>query len=329
MRSRLRSLDPRRVALFVAVAAAVSVVVVLAAREAGIGEVPATAAPSAPPAAEDDVAAETTGESLSLTLTAAAICETERGIGGDYFTQIVDDEGNETGWKEEYLGHFNVAETPVRWRVAGGTGPYALVIDGETRDAKRAYAGAVGTASVSCAITTVEPFIFTVGDVDPPKRAYRADPEVDSGLKTIHATVTDAQGDTAEASVDIYVILVNPNVLKRGKTYRVWGRLFTAPLTHDLHTSVYVENECDAASSQRCETEIGFAIEQDGVRANLMLWESDLAESRRWQILSDGTIIEGRNQRPTGAADGDPVDRAFDLALDSKGKAPAVDGKQP
>ncbi len=292
-------------AAVVALLVVVAVIAVLATREPGIGEAPATAAPSGQSVAatqSDSVAAET--EPLTLSLSAPALCETEAGRRGT-------------------AGLYGVGETPVKWTVTGGTGPYTLEIDGEVRDARHEYLGAKGSASVSCALETGNVYF---GPDTPGRevRRYRGNTVVDSGPKTIQAVVTDAQGVTAEASLDIHVILVNPNVLKRGETYRVWGRLFTAPLTHDLHTSVYVEHECDATSSQRCETEIGFAIDQDGVRANLMLWESDLAESRRWQILSDGTVIEGRNPQPADAARGDPVDRAFDAVLESKGKPPAA-----
>lgn len=336
-RRRLNRLDLRRVALFVAVAGAVALVVVMAAREAGVGEVPATAATTETSAGDAEMAAaarveaSTTqsekpqppaqDESLTVTLTAAAICETEAGRGGFGERVRIDADGNRT-YEHVALGLYGVAETPVKWAVTGGTGPYTLVIDGETRDATHEYTGAKGTASVSCALETGNVYF---GPDTPGRevRRYRGKAVVDSGQKTIRAVATDAQGVTGETSVDIYVILVNPNVLKRGQTYRVWGRLFTAPLTHDLHASVYVENECDAASNQRCENEVGFAIIDSGVEANLLLWESDLVESHRWQILSDGTIIEGRNPQPAGAAGGDPVDRAFDAILDSKNRPPA------
>ncbi|MCY3568475.1 MAG: hypothetical protein OXH38_07580, partial [Chloroflexi bacterium] len=61
---------------------------------------------------------------------------------------------------------------------------------------------------------------------------YLNEPEVDSGWKTIRATVTDSEGNTAEASVDVYVILelcCDWQVLEGGKTYRLFDGLLTIP----------------------------------------------------------------------------------------------------
>ena len=45
-----------------------------------------------------------------------------------------------------------MSEIPVEWTVSGGTAPYTLMIDGESEDGSHEYAGASGTASVSCAL---------------------------------------------------------------------------------------------------------------------------------------------------------------------------------
>jgi len=61
---------------------------------------------------------------------------------------------------------------------------------------------------------------------------YREQPLNDSGLKTIAAAVTDAEGQTAAASVDVYTILDVGRSgwpLHGGKTYRVAGLLITIP----------------------------------------------------------------------------------------------------
>ena len=74
------------------------------------------------------------------------MCETDGGVGG--FSSRFDG-----GMRYHvYLGIMDVAEVPVRWQIQGGTPPYQLEIDGETRDAQHAYEGASCTASVSCAL---------------------------------------------------------------------------------------------------------------------------------------------------------------------------------
>ena len=93
-----------------------------------------------------------------------------------------------------FAGWFGIAEVDVAWTVSGGSGPYRLTIDGEKRDPQREYVGATGTASVSCAMTS-----GTAAFIDISERGYKEQPKVDSGVKTIPATVTDATGATAEA----------------------------------------------------------------------------------------------------------------------------------
>jgi hypothetical protein len=189
---------------------------------------------------------EAASSDLTLTLTAPATCEVQ------WYTyavpgrvQSAQDDGS-TRWVWKNLGYGGVAEFELRWSVGGGTGPYTLEIDGESRDARRDYAGRAGTASLGCLVDPGETLIHTPagGWGDPPERLYRKDPEpsIDSGLKTIRATVTDATGATADASVDVYVILLIVGSgtelpdgtyqavrLSAGETYRIYDVLFTVP----------------------------------------------------------------------------------------------------
>ena len=152
---------------------------------------------------------------------------------------------------------------------------------------------------------------------------------MDSGLKTIRGVVTDANGRTAEASVELYVLLTNPAVLTRGETYRVtygsrFEHLITAPPTYDLELHPPDDIECSTslAPGERCEHQFGFALVGAGVEARLFLYVSDAVEARRWQILLDGTTLAGRRDGAAGAAGGDPVDQAFDAVADSVGDKP-------
>ena len=171
-------------------------------------------------------------EPLTLALSAPQLCETKpaRGYADSVLRQDAD--GNWTKRVSVFAGWFGIAEVDVSWAVSGGTEPYRITIDGETRDPAHDYVGASGTASVSCAMTSgAEAFI------DGTWRGYKEQPEVDSGLKTIAATVTDATGATAEASVDVYVILELGSAgdrLEAGKTYRVFDQLVTVPEEIDL-----------------------------------------------------------------------------------------------
>ena len=236
MTNRMRQLRPRDVALFVAVAAIVAVLGVVIGRELGVGQqtgasvAPAQSdqsAPASPQQSED-------ASPITLTLSAPEICETERGEGVAGQEWVYDDQGEIVGTRSVGAGWANVAEIPVFWEVSGGSGPYTLVIDNEPRDGFGPYEGPNGTASVSCAPKPGEVFYK---DYDQERR-YRSDPQVDSGPKEIHATVTDAKGTRVSASTTIYTILRIHGSIKSdgtrvqlapGKTYRVLGTLFTIP----------------------------------------------------------------------------------------------------
>ena len=171
-------------------------------------------------------------EPLTLTLSAPQICETTPARGASASRLRQNAAGEWTERYDEFLGWFWVATMDVNWTVSGGAGPYRITIDGETRDPAHEYLGASGTASVNCAMTSgAEAFIRGTW------RGYREQPDVDSGLKTIPAMVIDATGATAEASVDVYVILELGSAgdrLEAGKTYKVFDQLVTVPEEIDL-----------------------------------------------------------------------------------------------
>lgn len=334
----------RGLALFVIVAGAVAVIAVLLAREAGINEAPANTAPDRPVAIEgqatpaaaqtmsstgsadegpateppsesstaeaDDQSAVAQSESLTLTLTAPATCETEAGRGGFGERVRIDVDGNRT-YEHVALGLYGVAETPVSWSVTGGTGPYTLEIDGETRDATSDYTGAKGAASVSCALETGDVY-FGPDTPEREVRRYRGKVVVDSGLKTIRAVATDALGKSSEATVDVYVILNtgSPEVLLRsGRTYRVFGHLITVPAGIDLR--------------------IGEVATGEGGRATISL-DVDGAQPPAWIVLDQDTfrevnrVLAYRPHQVGGAqADNAQLDGKFDVLIQSLGRLPS------
>ena len=200
--------------------------------------------------------------------------------------------------------------------MSGGAAPYTLQIDGEPRDVDGAYAGASGTASVSCALRSSG--VFFPHPLDEEHRRYRTEPEVDSGLKTIRAVVTDGSGATAEASVEVYVILElggSGSILKRGKTYRVFGLLLTAPESYDVEVGSTSEPDCDdPPPGTRCAAE--FRLWLVGTGAYLGLYASDGGGGERRYPRSAARGTAGR----------EAIDAAFDSLFDSVNRQPNVAG---
>ena len=230
MMTRLRRITLRDLALFVVIAGVVAVSTVCGAQEIGLegerAEAGTDAVQDEPAQSQLSEEQEHTAEPLTLTLTPeAGHCESERAR---------EDWTWETNGERVTYGWLLPAEAIVRWAVEGGVGPYTLVIDGQHADVEgRSFSGATGRGSVACANTSVS--WRWVEWLDGSVRYYESDPEVDSGWKTVRATVTDANGDTAEATVRFYVILSEPGqLLKRGETYRISGHLFTIPASFDM-----------------------------------------------------------------------------------------------
>ena len=255
-------------------------------------------------------------ELLTLTLSAPQICETTPG--GEAFGVRLDSSGR----SEHYsVGWFVPGEAEVRWMVSGGVAPYALTIDGETRDGAGAFRGVIGTGIVSCALAH-GPALPTRGSLDTGDggsdsaasgRYFAEEPEVDSGLKTIVATVTDATGATAEASVDIHVILElgsGGDVLEAGKTYRVFGGLVTVPEGIDLEILGGIAGDGG---------ETLYLLGIVGSSAHIGLTERTPHREVFRRVPSDGA---------SGAAGGEiDLHAKFDELVASVGRAPSIAGR--
>ena len=315
MTNRMRQLRPRDAVLFVAVAAVVALIGVLAGRELGIGG----EAVAIRDRVRSQPAAERMESDLSLTLGAPDFCETAPPLGfiGD---RVYLDENDDWIIETISTGWANVAETPVSWSVSGGAPPYTLVIDGEERDANQPYKGPAGTASVSCAMYSSGTFLHENSG----ERRFREEPLVDSGLKTISATVTDSNGNTATATVGVYVILEVPgsdSVLKSGHTYRVFDHLVTAPDAFDLEVGSVIESTCNPG--RHCRTWFSLVIGDTGVE--VMVDFDNGAPGGAWypdsqhNSLSDAARTEQQNK----------ITEAIDQTIASLNRYPNISEPSP
>ncbi len=223
---------------------------------------------------------------FSIELSAPPICDVEQSEQWYGVVRSTDANGNDV--YDNQLGNwFDPGEVEVVWTITGGTSPYTIAIDGETRDGDGTYEGATGTASASCALKRGEPsyweydyFGFT--DPQPYARTYLTEPTVDSGYKLITASVTDADGLTAEAAIEVYAVFngwPDDEILRAGKTYRIPGHridiLVTAPHGLDIELGGYTHNDCDGPCD--CTETVTFVARQHDVTG--ILWMC--AEDRR------------------------------------------------
>ncbi|MCY4620106.1 MAG: hypothetical protein OXD50_16360 [Chloroflexi bacterium] len=286
MKAKLNRLQIRDLVVFVVVAGIVAVSAVFAAREAGLG---------------DGAVAES--EPLTLTLAAdERICETESAF--EYWgVRLRTDADDNEVLERHSSGWVGVATASVRWRVSGGVEPYRLVVDGE------AYRGQRGWGKVSCADASVERRWGTYDQK--PERYFAVDPQVDSGWKTVRAVVTDANGQTAEATAKVYVLLSTGDwrhVFKGGETYRIFGRLMTVPEGVNLRIGEHSDEEIGPDTQS-------FWIE--GTEATIFLNDDTYEEVGRW--LPD----EGAR----GAAEGVDLGVKLDELAESIGRLPDLRGQ--
>ena len=261
---------------------------------------------------------EQSAEPLSLTLTGPSRCTTKRGQSYGIDEAIYDDDGNYLRSERRFASHLGVKEFQVSWTVSGGTGPYALTIDGASEDRSGPFTGASGQGKVFCANTTVPSFVDDAGN-----RGFRANPMIDSGTKTVRAVVTDANGQTAETSIKVYVILSISETgapLSAGETYRVEGHLYTIPLGVQATVGGYEEVVCEGAN---CEDSFNINLNGDDFVASMhfgVRWGHELPDSR-YIRLKDGargaSEAESRRQE---------VDRLLDELSDSAGVEPTPEG---
>ncbi len=322
MKAKLSRIRLRDLALFVVIAGAVAVTTVCGAQEIGLDgeEVGARTEQSQSGLAQtqqDQEQGQAT-EALTLTLTGPGRCTTTRGQSYGVDEAVYDDEGNHVRTERRFVGHYEVRQFSVSWSVSGGDGPYALKIDGAAEDESGPFTGANGQGMAYCTNTTVPSFVDDAGD-----RALRANPMIDSGTKTVRAVVTDANGRTAESTINVYVI---PSIgdggapLSAGETYRVNGHLLTIP--DGVRASIGGQGE-EVCEGQRCEAWFDINLEGDDFLASTTFGAQTGREipNGRWIQLKDGarggSEAEGRRQE---------IDRLLDELSDSAGVEPTAEG---
>ena len=322
---QLRAVGARRAALLVMITAAVAVGFYFGVREAGVGPrteagVETTAEHSVEPAQQGDGEAAGT-EPLMLTLSAPTICEVERASRQAHATVVGKNE--DTGEEQVKFGDWtDVPTVLVRWKASGGAPPYTLVIDGEPRDAAGEHVGQAGGALVSCALQNGETYFSDRWG--PMQRWHRTEPVIDSGLKTIRATVTDSVGATGSTSVEVYAVRKvgsSGTTLEAGKTYRVHGHLVTVPLGIDIWLAGLILNDCEGSN---CESDIEFSADEGPHGVAVYIGLRTGTYRSRVHEFNEVLLPETDPQNKGGSIE-HALHAKFDQLVESIGQLPRVD----
>ena len=246
-------------------------------------------------------------EPLTLTLSAPEICEASHPK--SFAAQDLEWDAEAEVWRDVFFYWWSWVSSgtmEVGWAVNGGDAPYTVMIAGET------YSGASGTAEVSCALEHGPILDHPQREVQGRLHGDRGEwgrihsfddkPVVDSGIKTVMATVTDGSGVKAEATAEIYALLSpgGNHVLRAGETYRVQGWLVTIPDGVEAELGGIQRLTCEPIGgddahdeSVNCEDGFHIVVNGPGYRALLTLGmesgeESDRSRSRQVALDEPG-----------------------------------------
>ena len=254
---------------------------------------------------------------LVLRLSAAPICDVEEP--SRYYGALSDGTDGLGSWD-------GVAEVAVSWTITGGVAPFTITIDGETRDGDGDYEGASGSAMVSCALDKGgEVRYWEHGRVVGSPRSYVVEPVVDSGYKLITASVTDANGLTAEATVEVYAVyngVPDDRVLQAGQTYRLSGYLITIPDGLDMEYGWKETPDCDGGG--RCPTSITILAHQNGVTGAFHIALDTGAEhgQRYYRWSGSGGAVTASSAQSSTDAPVDALEARFDELAAKLGQLP-------
>ncbi len=145
---------------------------------------------------------------------------------------------------------------------------------------------------------------------------------IDSGLKTVRAVVTDANGRTAETTVKVYVILSigdSGAPLTAGQTYKVEGHLLTIPEGVRASIGVYEVATCEGAP---CQSTFGINLEGDDFVGSIRFGVGDgRALPRRFFRLTEGA--RGASEEASRRQE---IVALFDELANSAGVRPTGEG---
>ena len=240
-----------------------------------------------------------------LAISVPAICETGQEDEGYGSIGGYDEDGKwvRVGTYGPFYQLTDINTVELMWNIGGGVEPYKVSVQGQTL-----LSGQWGSTLVYCA----ESLPYDELDFTLPRDEYertRLDdpPVVNPGPMTFEATVTDANGLSATATTDMYIIPdcrieCKDDVLRPGYTYRIYGRLITIPdgLKVDAHEIHLFYSECPEPAGY-CDSEFGLSLVDDPHDTVIVFGVSSNQFRGYWSSLGKWSTREGIE----GATDGE------------------------
>ena len=244
-------------------------------------------------------------DGLAFTISVPVTCETGQEDEGYGSIGGYDEDGKwvrvDTYGPFYQLADINTVE--LMWGIGGGVEPYEVSVQGQTL-----LSGQSGSTLVYCA----ESLPYDELDFTQPRDEYARTqldkpPLVNPGPMTFRATVADANGLSATATTDMYIIPdcrieCKGDVLQPGYTYRIRGRLLTIPdgLRVDASKVHLFTTGCPEPAGD-CDSEWGLSLADDLHDTVIVFGVSSNQFRGYWSNLGKWSALGGA----AGSSDGD------------------------
>lgn len=250
---------------------------------------------------------------LAFTISVPATCETGQEDEGYGSIGGYDEDGKwvRVGTYGPFYQMADINMVELMWSIGGGVEPYEVSVQGQTL-----LSGQWGSTLVYCAESLpYDELDFTLPRDEYERTQLDHPPVVNPGPMTFEATVTDANGLSATATADLYIIpdcseWCKGEALQAGYTYRIYNQLITIPeglniVARKRHIG---RTDCPegpqpipAGGGGICEDEFGLFLVGDPHRTVIVFGFSSKQFLGYWSNLGKWSALRGA----AGSSDGD------------------------
>lgn len=244
-------------------------------------------------------------DGLAFTISVPEICETGQEDEGYGSIGGYDEDGKwvRVGTYGPFYELADINTVELTWSIDGGVEPYEISVQGQTL-----LSGQRGSTLVYCAESLpYDELDFTQPRDDYARTQLDKPPLVNPGPMTFKSTVTDANGLSATAATDMYIIPdcrieCKDDALPPGYTYRIYGRLLTIPdgLRVDARVVHLFTSECPEPAGD-CDSEFGLSLVDDPYKTVIVFGVSSNQFRAYWSSLGKWSALGS----VAGSSDGD------------------------